>query len=67
MRRIVGDYVINVTQIDDPIYGRGFTADTYINKTDGLKENVRVFRDYTGLIKTQTQMIDFVSKILLSL
>lgn len=67
MRRHYGDWVIDVVEIEHPNYGRGFRADFYIPKTDGTKEMIREFGDYTGRIKTHQQMMEIVKQIILAL
>ena len=63
MTQRYGDWTIDVQEIEDRDFGRGFRATAYIAKTDGTKACIREFCRYDG-IKNQKQMLEYTQKLL---
>ena len=63
MKRHYKDYTIVTHEVLDPIFDHGFSAETYVEK-NGLKENIRVFSDFTGNVKSHKEMFNQAIKYL---
>ena len=64
MKRNYKDYTIVTHEVLDPRFDHGFSAETYVEKNNGIKENIRVFSDFTGNVKTHKQMFNEAIKYL---
>lgn len=63
MKRYFNDYAIDVNIIVHPSYGKGFRAEYYIPKFNGLKQNIGAYETYEkGL--THTQVLERVRRII---
>lgn len=59
------DWVIFIKSIDDPYYGKGFEAEFYIPKNDGIKHYLHQLRYLDkSVVKTQKKMYEYVMKII---
>ena len=63
MKRYFNDYVIDVNIIVHPSYGKGFRAEYYIPKLNGLKQNIGAYETYEmGL--THSMIVERVRRII---
>ena len=50
--------------VESPAFGKGYKSTAYVPKTDGTKENIRCFSDYSGRVKSQKQMLELTKRYL---
>lgn len=58
------DWTIEVFECEHPNFGRGFTANAYVAKTNGLKANIHTFGRFDNIIKTKKAMYEYVKNAL---
>lgn len=63
MTRNYKDYKIVVNEIDNPIYGKGYRAEFFVPKDNGMKDNIAVYEDYGHRLKPG-DIIAFCQKII---
>lgn len=64
MTREHKDYTIRTQRYISPDYGNGWRALIFVAKEDGTKEGLRVIDDFSGRIKTHTQLYELAVKII---
>ncbi len=57
-----GDWTIQMKQIIDPDFGKGWHAMAFIKKTNGTKDRIKIFRCFD--IKSGKEMLDYVKSVL---